>query len=64
MKISKEIYDLLTYGKSYEEELYDGDKSSFDLKFIDWKHPENNILRVTEEFSVQKLDRSKRRQDI
>lgn len=64
MKTSKEIYDLLTYGKSYEEDLYDGGKSSFDLKFIDWKHPENNILRVTEEFSVQKLDRSKRRPDI
>lgn len=28
------------------------------------KHPEKNILRVTEEFSVQKLDRSKRRPDI
>ncbi len=64
MKTSKEIYDLLTYGKSYEEDLYDGGKSSFDLKFIDWKHPENNILRVTEEFSVQKMDRTKRRPDI
>ena len=64
MKTSKEIYDLLIYGKSYEEDLYDGGKSSFDLKFIDWEHPEKNILRVTEEFSVQKLDRSKRRPDI
>ena len=64
MKTSKEIYDLLIYGKSYEEDLYDGGKSSFDLKFIDWQHPEKNILRVTEEFSVQKLDRSKRRPDI
>ena len=64
MKTSKEIYDLLIYGKSYEEDLYDGGKSSFDLKFIDWKHPEKNILRVTEEFSVQKLDRSKRRPDV
>ena len=64
MKTSKEIYDLLIYGKSYEEDLYDGGKSSFDLKFIDWNNPSNNILRVTEEFSVQKLDRSKRRPDI
>lgn len=64
MKTSKEIYDLLTYGKSYEEALYDGGKSSFDLKFIDWDHPEKNILRVTEEFSIQKQDRSKRRPDV
>ena len=64
MKTSKEIYDLLLYGKSYEEDLYDGGKSSFDLKFIDWEHPEENILRVTDEFSVQKLDHSKRRPDI
>ena len=64
MKTSKEIYDILIYGKSYEEVLYDGGKSSFDLKFIDWNNPDNNILRVTEEFSVQKLDRSKRRPDI
>ena len=64
MKTSKEIYDLLLYGKSYEEDLYDGGKSSFDMKFIDWENPENNILRVIDEFSVQKEDKSKRRPDI
>ena len=64
MKTSKEIYDLLLYGKSYEEDLYDGGKSSFDMKFIDWENPQNNILRVTDEFSVEKVDRSKRRPDI
>lgn len=63
-KASKEIYDMLIYGKSYEETLVDGSVSSFDLHFIDWKNPESNILRVTEEFSVEKQDKSKRRPDI
>ena len=64
MHCSKEIYDLLIYGKSYEEELYDGGISSFDLKFIDWEHSENNIFRVTDEFSVERPNKQKRRPDI
>lgn len=43
MSASKYIYDMLFSGNSYEEELYDGGRQSFDLEFIDWEHPENNI---------------------
>ena len=32
---SKTIYDTLLLGRSYEEQLYDGGKQSFDLSFID-----------------------------
>jgi len=46
MSASKAIYDLLLSGNSYEEELFDGGRQSFDLKYIDWEHPENNIQGV------------------
>ena len=64
MSASKKIYDLLLYGKSYQETLFDGTTQSFDLKFIDWQNIDNNIFRVTDEFSVEKFDKTHRRPDI
>lgn len=54
MKTNEHIYELLTIGMSYEEELFDGIRRSFDLKYIDFKHPENNVFHVTEEFAVER----------
>lgn len=48
---SEKIYNLLTMGRSYEE-VVDGRKISFDLNFVDWKHIENNVFHVTQEFAV------------
>ncbi len=64
MPASKTIYDLLLSGNSYEEELFDGGRQSFDLKFIDWEHPENNIWQVTDEFSVERANGKFARPDI
>lgn len=61
---SKAIYDTLLLGRSYEEQLYDGGKQSFDLSFIDWEHPEKNIWQVTEEFSVERENGRYARPDI
>ena len=61
---SKTIYDTLLLGRSYEEQLYDGGKQSFDLSFIDWEHPEKNIWQVTEEFSVERENGRYARPDI
>ena len=51
---SERVYNIITMGRSYEEEV-DGRKISFDLKYIDW-NPEtfltNNVFHVTQEFSV------------
>jgi type I restriction enzyme, R subunit len=47
------IYNLLTLGKTLEQSI-DGDKKSFNLKYIDWEHPEKNVFHITEEFSVMK----------
>lgn len=57
---SKEIYNLLTLGISLEESItIDRDvpvRQSFDLNYIDFDNPNNNIWQVTEEFSVQRTD--------
>jgi type I restriction enzyme R subunit len=64
MSASKNIYDMLISGSSYEEELFDGGRQSFDLQFIDWEHPENNIWQVTDEFSVERSNGEYTRPDI
>lgn len=51
MTTSEKLYELLTLGVSLDQSIA-GDRKSFDLHYIDWKHPENNTFHVTEEFSV------------
>lgn len=51
MATSEKIYELLTLGKSLDQSI-EGDRKSFDLHYIDWKDPKNNVFHVTEEFSV------------
>lgn len=53
---NEKIYDLLTLGKSYQENMVDGTKRSFDIKYIDFEHPESNDFYVTEEFSVLRMN--------
>lgn len=53
---NEKIYDLLTLGKSYQENMVDGTKRAFDIKYIDFEHPENNDFYVTEEFSVLRMN--------
>jgi type I restriction enzyme, R subunit len=64
MYASKVIYDSLLFGKSCEEELFDGGRQSFDLSYIDWNHPEKNIWQVTDEFSVERQNGKFARPDI
>ena len=53
---NEKIYDILTLGKSYQENMVDGSKRSFNIKFIDFEHIENNDFYVTEEFSVSRMN--------
>lgn len=64
MFASKAIYDRLIYGKSCDVHLYDGNLQSFDVSYIDWEHPENNIWQVTDEFSVERTNGKFARPDI
>lgn len=65
---SKEIYNLLTLGISVEESIViDNDipiKQTFDLFYIDFDHPANNIWQVTEEFSVERSNGQYARPDV
>jgi type I restriction enzyme R subunit len=49
---SEKIFDLLTLGKSYNVTIK-GDRKSYDLRYIDWDEPANNVYHVTEEFIVE-----------
>ena len=64
VKTNEHVYDLLTLGKSMEQTI-DGYTKSFTLQYIDWKHPENNVYHVSDEFEVAKVRRHQtRRPDI
>lgn len=57
-------YDLLTLGTSVEQ-VIDGDRKSFSVRFIDWENPANNVWHVTEEFTVECTgSRETRRPDV
>jgi len=55
IRTNERIYDLLLLGKSFEHTV-DGDTKSFTLNYIDWKHPENNVFHVADEFEVNQSD--------
>ena len=65
IKTSEKVFELITLGKSYRENIQ-GDRKSYNLKYIDWENPTNNVYHVTDEYNVETLksDESRRRPDI
>lgn len=57
VRTSEKIYDALLLGKSYPETVGDGKMLRFNLRYIDWDNPQNNVFHVTEEFAVDSQDR-------
>jgi len=58
------FYDLLTLGKSLEENV-GGDRKSYDLSYIDWANPHNNVFHVSDEFEVERQGSTQtRRPDV
>ena len=53
------VYDLLTLGKSLEQDI-EGDRKSHPLRYIDWERPERNAYHVVPEFHVEGRERNKR----
>lgn len=65
VKTNEKIFQSLMFGRSYTENLEDGTKRSFSIKFIDWDAIENNDFYVTEEFTCESEDgRKHSRPDI
>ena len=57
VRTSEKIYDALVLGKSYLESVGEGKMLSFNLKYIDWDNPQNNVFHVTDEFAVESQDK-------
>lgn len=53
MVASQQAWELLAYGKSLQQSV-DGDIKSYNLQYIDWHNPYNNVFHVTEEYKVTK----------
>jgi type I restriction enzyme R subunit len=57
IKTNEKIYNMLLLGRSYPEEISAQDGSrSFNLNYIDWINPDNNVFHAVEEFSVERED--------
>ncbi len=52
-KTNEAVYDLITLGTALEQSI-EGDSKSFNLHYIDWKEPANNVFHVTAEYSVER----------
>ncbi|MDD2466129.1 MAG: type I restriction endonuclease subunit R [Desulfobulbus sp.] len=64
VQTNEKVYDLLTLGRTMQQSI-DGDTKSFQLDYIDWKHPENNVYHLAEEFMVERSgSHETRRPDI
>ena len=57
IKANQAYYDLITLGKSLEQNILN-DKKSFSFQYIDWKSIENNTFHVTEEYAVLRSERN------
>jgi type I restriction enzyme R subunit len=61
---NEKIYDLLTLGKSIEQNI-DGSRRSYSVQYINWKEPHKNVFHVTDEYEVEKRhSHQTRRPDI
>lgn len=57
IRTNEKIFDSLSLGRSYPEKVSETDGvRSFNVNYIDWECPENNVFHVVEEFSVERED--------
>ncbi|MCA7120232.1 MAG: hypothetical protein LGL72_12650, partial [Acidibrevibacterium sp.] len=53
LKTNEDLTDLLLLGTSLDQTI-DGETRGFQLRFIDWERPENNIFHLCAEFEVER----------
>ena len=64
MRANEKVWELLRFGKGVPQTV-DGDTKSYQLRFIDWVHPERNVYNVSDEFAVESFGATEtRRADI
>ncbi|MHB9149459.1 MAG: type I restriction endonuclease subunit R [Thermoleophilia bacterium] len=52
-RTNEAVYDLLTLGTTLEQTI-EGDSRSFNLRYIDWENPAENVYHVTAEYTVER----------
>ncbi len=57
VRTNSKIYDLLTLPQS-EEVTVEGDKRSYDIRYVDWQEPANNVFHAAAEFEVERAKSS------
>ncbi|MFH5803197.1 type I restriction endonuclease subunit R [Alienimonas sp. DA493] len=50
---NEQAFDLITRPKSVEQTI-DGNRRSFDIRYVDWENPGNNVYHVADEFEVER----------
>ena len=58
VRTNLKIYEMLTLPQS-EEESVEGDRKSYDIRYIDWQNLENNVYHVVAEFEVERSKSTK-----
>jgi type I restriction enzyme, R subunit len=53
LKTNETVYDLLTLGVALEQTI-EGDSKSFNLNYVDWRNPQQNVFHVTTEYRVER----------
>ena len=53
LKTNEDLTDLLLLGTSLDQTI-DGETRGFQLRFIDWERPENNVFHLCAEFEVER----------
>ncbi len=62
--LNEKIYEVLTNGQSGFSERINGRRTDYNMMFIDWEKPENNVFHFSQEFTVSYGEGDTVRMDI
>jgi len=64
VRTNEKVWELLRFGKGVAQTV-SGDTKTYQLRYVDWKHPERNLYHLSDEFAVQAAGTTEsRRPDI
>ena len=63
-RTNEKVWALLRFGKGVPQTV-EGDTKSFQVKYVDWEHPERNLYHVSDEYTVESFGTTEtRRPDV
>jgi type I restriction enzyme R subunit len=64
VRTNEKVWELLRYGKGIPQTV-EGDTKSYQLRYVDWEHPERNQYHLSDEFVVESFGATaSRRPDV